>query len=206
VFKNGWDVTLSAIEELPEGIIFENRGNIKMHALKKLPASTLFENDGYIWLPSLDSKSVEYRNKAFIVRNIDNFTMLVRNTKQIEGYAIHSALYLKGGALDELEGCYIAEKDGFTAHGATVREAIEDVELKWLQNNSDVSEIAEAVKERGRTSASEYRLLTGACRLGVEKFLAEHNIEADELPLDEVLELTEGEYGHDRLVEVIEAA
>ena len=44
-----------------------------------------------------------------------------------------------------------------------------------------------------------YRLLTGACSLGVEQFMKSKEIVQTELPLKIVLRITDGEYGNSEI-------
>ena len=53
--------------------------------------------------------------------------MKINNTKQTKGYTIYDCNYLGNN-----EHCFVAEKDGFTAHGETIKKAIEDLEYKIL--------------------------------------------------------------------------
>ena len=53
-------------------------------------------------------------------------------------------------------------------------------------------------------TANDYRLITGACRYGTERFLTEKGYAwADEKTIEEVLKITEGQYGHERFREVM---
>ena len=98
---------------------------------------------------------------------------------------------------------YVAEKDGITAHGETVKQAIKDVEFKYLQSQ-DVQEHIKRVKEQGYITPNDYRLLTGACQYGTNKWLEENGFTwEDSKPIDEVIELTKGQYGHERLVKLL---
>ena len=92
---------------------------------------------------------------------------------------------------------YIVQRDGRTAHGATLAEARTDLLTK--SGNRDTS----AYKAwKADTAASlqdmivAYRVITGACQQGVSFFLAETKVPA-KLTVGEAIELTKGRYGHE---------
>jgi uncharacterized membrane protein YcgQ (UPF0703/DUF1980 family) len=161
-----------------------------------------FENQGSVYLSSLTNTEIKYKNKTFVLKQVDGYTMLVSKTKKVKDFTIHACKYFKGGDLEDLEEVYVAEKDEFTAHGKTVKQAIEDVNFKFLQENLDVQKLVKEIKEKQTVSISEYRLLTGACSLGVNNFLQDNNLAVSELPLADVLKITEGHFGHSRLTEL----
>ncbi len=129
--------------------------------------------------------------------------MIINSVKEKDDYKIYNAQFFKGGDLKDLPKCFIVEKNGYFAHGETLREAIEDVTFKYFQDNSNLDELVSSIKAKGTITVVDYRLLTGACQMGCNNFMEENNITADELPIEKVLELTKGYYGHDRFVELL---
>jgi hypothetical protein len=51
-----------------------------------------------------------------------------------------------------------------------------------------------------------YRVVTGSCQYGVNRFLEENKIEEKDYTVSEIIALTDGHYGHERLVEFMKNA
>ena len=85
---------------------------------------------------------------------------------------------------------YCAVEDELSAHGKTLREAIEDLTFKKLRN-TDTSEIVEEVRKTGKVTRLQYRAITGACRAGTEAFCNRNNIkeEQEEISLEELAKI-----------------
>ena len=96
-----------------------------------------------------------------------------------------------------------AEKDGYFAHGDNVREALADLQFK-LDEDKDYLEIINNINKKGYFEANDYRLLTGACRQGTNKFIEDNDYSWDDkMSVKDVLTITKGHYGHERLCKFI---
>lgn len=74
-----------------------------------------------------------------------------------------------------------------SAHGKTLREAMEDLTFKELRNK-DVSDIVAKIKECGYVTRADYRAITGACQFGTEQFAKEHGYaDVERVELQELL-------------------
>ena len=105
---------------------------------------------------------------------------------------------------DEVKTIYVAKEDKLSAHGYTVREAIEDLTLKKLEN-VNVKEIVEKIKETGKVTRSQYRAITGACSFGTNKFCEEHNIQdLEEIELTELRKILVNDYGAEKFWNLID--
>jgi len=95
-----------------------------------------------------------------------------------------------------------------TLTGKTARQAIDDVNFKFLQEHADIDDIVSEIKSKKTVSRHEYRLLTGACSEGVETFIEQNGIDAslECLPLNKVIEITRGAYGGSRIAELFQDA
>ena len=204
VFENVGNIDLRSLITLPEGTVFENGGYVDLRSLTTIPNGIIFENKDSIFLPSLPFEPVVYQGKKFSVRTIDESTMLISYSRKVGEYIAHKALYFKGGDLENLPKAYIAEKDGLFAHGETIKKAVQDVEFKFRQENLDITSLVEEIKAKGFLTKEDYRLLTGACELGVKHFLREKGITGDRLSIKEVLELTKDAYGGETVRELLE--
>ena len=105
---------------------------------------------------------------------------------------------------DEIEEIYIAKEGELSAHGYTLREAIDDLTLKKL-DNVDVNEIVSEIKKTGKVTRSQYRAITGACSFGTNKFCEQHNIQdLEEIELSELRKILINDYGAKRFWELID--
>ena len=134
---------------------------------------------------------------------IDGYLMSIINIKNIGDYTIKKSVYITEDCLHKKEEIvYIASRGIYNAHGKTLKEAISDVEFKYLKNQ-DLTEHIERIKEQGYITPNDYRLLTGACRFGTNRWLEENGFTwEDNKPIEEVLKLTRGQYGYSRLLEI----
>ena len=132
----------------------------------------------------------------------DGNIMIIFNKKLVGEFEIYKTQYLEYYRNKE-EFQYVAKRGEFTAHGATIKEAISDVEFKFLQSQ-DVKEHVKRIRKQGYMTANDYRLLTGACRYGTNKWLEENGYTwEDKKSVEEVVEMTKGQYGHERLVKAL---
>jgi hypothetical protein len=86
-----------------------------------------------------------------------------------------------------------------------MKQAIEDVQFKFMRENADVSEVVDQVKQQGYVTKNEYRLITGACSMGCDQFIKENGLK-DKVPLDKAVEIVRGAYGGERFAELISAS
>ena len=105
---------------------------------------------------------------------------------------------------DEIEEIYIAKEGKLSAHGHTLREAIDDLTFKKL-DNVDINEIVSEIKKTGKVTRSQYRAITGACSFGTNKFCEQHNIQdLEEIELSELRKILINDYGAKRFWELID--
>ena len=94
---------------------------------------------------------------------------------------------------------YVIERDGQTAHGATLQLARADLLFKL--GRRDTSAFREWKRETERPleeMIAAYRAITGACGAGVQHFLAGKKY-GPKVSVDFMLKETRGQYGHDKL-------
>lgn len=100
---------------------------------------------------------------------------------------------------------YCVEESSLSAHGKTLKQAIEDLTFKKLRK-TDNTKIKEEIKKTGKVTRLQYRAITGACRFGTEEFCKQHNIEElEEIKLEELRKiLTLDNYGAKEFWELID--
>ena len=100
---------------------------------------------------------------------------------------------------------YCAVEEELSAHGKTLKEAMDDLIFKKLKD-TNVEEIVEEIKRTEKVTRAQYRAITGACQFGTEQFCREHHIEdLEEIGLEELREkLTPNNYGAERFWRLID--
>lgn len=173
-------------------------GGVDLDSLTTLPDGVTFSNDGGVYLSSLPNGEYRYRGRKIRLEYIDGHTMVVRSARVQGGYRILSCRYFGGGDIDALKSCYIAQRGEYSAHGATVAEAIRDVRFKIAQADFDADELIETIRQRGTIEFNDFRLLTGACEEGLRHGLEQAGLSPDTevLPLADALRAAHGPYGN----------
>ena len=115
--------------------------------------------------------------------------------------------YAKGYIISDdltVTPCYIAARNGFFAHGNTLREAENSLSEKELKNmpteeriNMFLSEFRPNIKYPAAKLYEWHNILTGSCKFGRDEFIKSHgiNLESDMYSIDEFINLTEDSYG-----------
>lgn len=99
---------------------------------------------------------------------------------------------------------YCVVENKLSAHGKTLKQAMEDLTFKKLKD-IDTSEIVKEIKKIGKITRMQYRAITGACQMGTEAFCSKHNITVDEISLKELRKiLTTDNYGAERFWKLID--
>ena len=120
----------------------------------------------------------------------DNILSKVLSVKQTNGYTIYTTPFE-----------FIVEKDNKTAHGKTVKKAIQDLEFKFVVEKIKQDKI----KEDTIITEQHYRYLTGACENGIKQWKNNNNIDVDEIKAIDLLPILEktNAYGLNKFKELI---
>ena len=106
--------------------------------------------------------------------------------------------------IEDIKPLFIAKEGELSAHGYTIREAVEDLTYKKL-DSIDTDEIVRKIKKTGKVTRSQYRAITGACSFGTNKFCEEHNIQnLEEISLDELRKILIDDYGAEKFWNLID--
>jgi len=175
---------------------------IRLHNNSKIIKLVDLQNNKLV---RLSSKNNPIYRDIKDVKIIDDYTMVVNSTKQLDQYKIHSAYYIYNYFHENNPSkVFIVEQDNLFAHGKSIKEAINDLEFKKLSKLGANEHIQRVIKQ-GYIKPQDYRYITGACKEGTNKFLNDNNLGYDDTKsIDEVIELTKGNYGHDVFVRLLE--
>ncbi len=155
---------------------------------------------------SLFLDSLTYENSKLMRYNVKQ---LERGYNKEKGYCFFDGILRKVLSVKETRGYiiyttpfdFVAEKDGKTAHGKTVKKAISDLEFKFVVEKMKKTPInADTI-----VTSEHYRIITGACEYGVLEWKKNNNIQVDEIRADELLTLLEktNAYGLSKFKELI---
>ena len=187
--KNGGSVYLDSLTSMPEGVKFENGGDVDLDSLTSMPEGVKFENGGSVYLESLTSMPEG-------IKVVDSYGMKVNSTKKVKGFTIYDCNFLGRG-----DHSYVAEKEGFTAHGETIKKAIEDVQFKIMSEKLQ----KEPINADTMIDVNRYRIVTGACEMGVESWVKDNNMTNESYRADELLKVLEktNAYGLSKFKELV---
>ena len=178
-----------------DGVTLSAGGSLDLGSLTTLPEGV-----------TLSAKQVQgklsqdWRGAA--LQSVDGIVMSLGEEHQVGSAIVRTARYL--GRPAESEAVYVAWVGQHTAHGATVREAIEDATAK--ASHASPAEVLAAIKGSGVITRTQYRALTGACREGVRQWCQSQGVadEVESLPIADVVRMTASHYGGARLAELLQ--
>lgn len=114
------------------------------------------------------------------------------------------------------EKTFVAQNNGYTAHGKTIKDALKAAEDKFFNSlgfESKKQKFLKNFSEKNKKYPAKdffdwHFYLTGSCLQGRLSFVKEKNIdiEKDSFTVEEFFELTKGVFGWERLQGVIESA
>ncbi|WP_448607207.1 leucine-rich repeat domain-containing protein [Paenimyroides ceti] len=130
------------------------------------------------------------------IQMIDGIATIIRSKRKRDIFQIY-----QGSIFNTNENCFVAKRDNYYAHGKTIKDAIEDVNFKFLQENLEVKDLVKEIKQKKLISVSEFRLITGACKMGCESFMSQKGLTETTYPLDKAIELLQGQFGWSKIKE-----
>jgi len=180
-----FNVTKKTIE------ITNNQGYVDLESCTTLPEGVQFNNQGYVYLRSCTTLPEG-------IKVIDNYGMIVNSRKTTKGIIIYDCNFL-----GNKKHSFVAEKDGFTAHGETVKKAINDLNFKIVSEKLK----NEPIYMDTIVNDNYYRILTGACELGVKSWRESNNVTVEEITVKELLPILErtNAYGVEKFKSLIQS-
>jgi hypothetical protein len=153
----------------------------------EFPLVTAIGNENFRYCNALTS--VEFKNKKLTVKSIDGYLFVIESKKTTKGIILYVGYNLYSFNKNEVEkkDCFVAEKDGFFAHGDNVKKAISDVQFKIVAEKLK----KEPILADTMISVMYYRTITGACELGCRDFIERNSLEKEEYRADELLPILE---------------
>ena len=102
-------------------------------------------------------------------KSIDGYLFVIESTKVKGDTTIYKGYNIKNvkGKVITKDECYVAEQGVYYAHGKTIKKAIEDVNFKTISEKLK----KEPINKDTVIDMKYYRLITGACEMGVQSFI-----------------------------------
>ena len=118
--------------------------------------------------------SLRIKNHKLNVKGIDGSCFVVESEKTTKGIKIYTGYNLLSvtKSIIEKENCYVAEKDGYTAHGDTPKEAIKDCLFKAIAEKIR----KEPILKTTIIDINYYHTVTGACCQGIKSWMEQHEV------------------------------
>jgi hypothetical protein len=169
----GGYLSISSNCELKAEALTSVGGYLSISSNCELKAEALTSVGGYLFISSnvkLNIKCLQKINyKVF-----DNVVYLVESEKTSKGIKIYT-----GGNITSIIDCkpiiekmFVAEKGEFVAHGLTIKKSIQDLQFKIISETLK----KEPIKADTLFTVKYYRLLTGACDIGVRDWMQNNNM------------------------------
>jgi hypothetical protein len=147
-----------------------------------LPVLTQCGNDCFIG----DSfTTVSLRKKEYQVKYIDGSCFVIEAERTSKGIRIYSGYNLLGMDKKKIlkHNCFVASKDNFYAHGETLKKAISDLQFKVVAEKLK----KEPIKADTEITINHYRLITGACEMGVKSWMQQNGIKVEKIKAKDLL-------------------
>jgi hypothetical protein len=181
-------------------------GYLDLYSLTSIPDKHFLSNtviNGSIFLSSLNNNE----DKQLLNSNIKQLKV---GHNEEKGYCYFDNILSKVISVTEKKGYviyvtpsgYITQKGNFTAHGKTVKKAIEDLEFKIISEKLK----KEPIHADTIFTVQYYRTLTGACEQGCKQWLTVNNMEdIDSILAKDLLTILEktNAYGLDKFKQLI---
>ena len=181
------------------GIGFKSIAKAKKGSWITLAEYKLNENDNwvvdFVKTEQVDGERIKedtfytlYNHEFTEVQIIDEIRTIVLNRKKN---------VIKGLYLDNLNSCFVVEKDGVFSHGKTIKEAKDS--LLYKISNRDTSMYEDYTlntKVKFEEAVKMYRCITGACEAGTRHFV--ENVLTNKkksYTIQEIIDATQGQYG-----------
>jgi hypothetical protein len=146
--------------------------------------------------------TISVKKHTLNTKDVDGYCFIVENQRASKGIQIYSGynlLLIKDTQINKGTS-FVAEKEGFTAHGETVKKAVSDLQFKIVAEKLK----SEPIEADTIITINHYRLITGACEFGVKSWMEQNkvkeNIKASELL--PILKKT-GAYGIDKFQSLV---
>jgi hypothetical protein len=134
----------------------------------------------------------------------DNILSKVISKKKLDNGIVHRVYNYTNKGMSKIPS-YLIEIDGIYSHGSSIKDARDSLVYKMVDRDTSaytdmtldtVYTIPEAIRM--------YRTITGACSAGVKMFVKNTDNVPDTVTVQDILDITRGQYGNEKLKEYID--
>jgi len=194
----GWSLYLDSVTEIPEGFTPVVGGNLYLENATKVPEGFNPTIGGSI---RLKNKTIHENKKPNSISTWQNgkYCSIDRIFAEVVSRKIKDNIeILKLKKIYSEEYFFAVVKGNLAAHGKDLKGALLD--LRFKEAERDVSSY-KSLNLDSKLSFEDmiicYRVITGACQFGVDKFIEENlGTPKEKYKIGEIIELTDGRYGH----------
>jgi hypothetical protein len=158
-------------------------------ALTEISLPALTTAGSYCFSYNQALTEISLLRKNLKTKCVDGYPFIIHSVKTSKEIKIYSGYNFE--RLDECviekHKCFVAEKRGFTAHGNTVKQAVGDLQFKIIAEKLK----KDPINKNTIITIRHYRLITGACELGVRDWMAKNGITKEKIKASELLPLLE---------------
>jgi heme oxygenase len=148
-------------------------GSIYVRQGATLTAPALTEVSGYIDVQEGATLNIP-QIKDLRWKAVDNTLFVIESDKTSKGIKIYTGYVIQsiqeGKSIKK--ACFVSEKDGFYAHGETLKGSISDLQFKIASEKLK----NDPINEDTLLTVNHYRLITGACDFGCRSFMESNGI------------------------------
>jgi hypothetical protein len=142
--------------------------SLNINSDAKLDAPNLTTVGGSLYISS-DAKLDALFLKDLKWKSVDGYLFVIESTKVKGDTTIYKGYNIKNVKDNVItkDECYVAEQGVYYAHGKTIKKAVEDVNFKTISEKLK----KEPINKDTVINMNYYRLITGACEMGVQSFI-----------------------------------
>jgi hypothetical protein len=172
---------------------------LRENAKAEFPVLT---TSSYIYLRE-NAKIIHPKIKKLNYKSFDNSMFVIESEKTSKEIRIYSGyIFLKFDKKEIIKKvCFVAEKEKFSAHGETIKKAIQDLNFKIISEKLK----NKPIKKDTIITPEFYHIVTGSCMLGIESWMRQHNMAVESIKAVDLLPILEktNAYGIDRFKSLI---
>jgi len=184
-------LTAPALTEVSGSIDVSENATLTAPALTEVSSSIYVSENATLTAPALtvSDNTAKIGGKTYEVTRYDGLMFLVDSSRTSKGIKILSGIYALKITDNKVEykSGFIALKENFTAHGETLKKAISDLQFKLVSEKLK----NEPILPDTIINDNYYRLVTGACEMGVKEWRKQNGIIQDEITAKDLLPILE---------------
>ena len=205
----GGGLDLRSLTSIPEGFNPTVGGYLDLRSLTSIPEGFNPTVGGDLYLRSdLKAKVKVNKPKAGVIEDLRRNKLLFwSDGKYVKADGMFTEVLSKKGnvykvkKLHSVKEFYLVTNGKVHAHGETIEKAKADFRFKLLSERLK----KEPIKKDTLISIAHYRLITGACEIGVKSWMQQNNIKTENIRAEDLLPILKktNAYGFEKFKSLI---